>query len=458
MKITFVYPAISGWGFDCYKSNIETSWVSHGLALLSACAKAEGHTVSLLDLRRLKSWQHFGREIGEAKPDLVGIYMSSVDYNPALKAVDLTKELLPHVRVVVGGPHPSLAVEELRDNPNIDHLFLGEGEISFPRFMEGISRGENGTPHVIEGEKPDLDVIPFMDRTLFGPYEISPFPEHLPEPFMSTIAGRGCFFNCKFCQPAEEKIFGKKVRRRSVENVIDELRILRGDYGLKSFILHDDCLTEDKKWVRAFCESYRREGWDMKFMCQSRPDLVCKNPDLIREMADAGLVLLIVGFESGSQRVLDFLGKGSTVEQNHRAAEICRQYGVRIWGNYMLGIPTETKEEVMETVNMMRALRPDLYAPSFFTPHIGSHLYDYCIEQGLWSPSSHDDFRRNAPAPRLKGVDYDFLYRALELSKNKPFIERLVKSIVRKTLGTRNLMTTYQLLGKIARKMHLKSD
>lgn len=458
MKITLIYPAIAGWGFDSYRNNIETSWVSHGLALLSACAKAQGHTVDLLDLRRLKGWGDFGTKIEALEPDLAGIYMSSVDYNPALKAVEETRRVLPKVRIAVGGPHPSLAVDELRDNADIDNIFIGEGERSFPRFLDEISGAGAAPPRIIVGEKPALDTIPFMDRTLFGPHEMSPFPRLLPEPFMSTIAGRGCAFNCRFCQPAEEKIFGRKVRRRAAENVVEEINGLRSAYGLRSFIIHDDCLMEDKKWVRAFCEAYRREGWDMKFMCQTRADLVCRNPDLVEEMAGAGLVLLIIGFESGSQRVLDFLGKGTSVEQNYEATGICRRHNVGIWGNYMLGIPTETRDEVMETVEMMRRIKPDLYAPSFFTPHIGSELYEYCIEKGLWAPTSHDDFRRNAPAPRLAGVDYDFLYSALELSKNKPLIERTAKWVVRKTLGTGNLMNTYQRLGNIARRLHLKSD
>ncbi len=458
MRVEFVYPAIAGWGFDCYGRTIETSWVSHGLAVLSACVKAEGHTVGLLDLRRLKGWKEFEDEMRGRRPDLVGVYISSVDFNPALEAIERTRALLPQVRIVVGGPHPSLVIEEFLENANIDSIFIGEGEISFPRFLEEVPKGRNGKPHVVQGEKPDLDRVPFIDRTLFGPFEKSPAPEFLPEPFMSTIAGRGCFFKCKFCQPAEAKIFGKKVRRRSVENVVEELRNLRRDYGMRSFILHDDCLTEDRRWVRDFCEKMRSEDGDLRFMCQTRSDLVCRNPDLVGEMADAGLRLLIIGFESGSQRVLDFLGKGTTVEQNFQAAEICREHGVGIWGNYMLGIPTETKEEVKKTVDMMRRIKPDIYGPSFFTPHVGSRLYEYCVEQGLWSPDSHDDFRRNAPAPKLKGMDYEFLFKALELSRNRPWIERTVKWLVRRTLGTRNLMTTYQRLGRIARWMRLRHD
>lgn len=458
MNITLVYPAIAGWGFRCYKRNLETSWLSHGLSVLSAVAKSRGHQVRLLDLRRLAGWSEFGQGLREQRPEVVGFYVSSVDYNPAMKAIAEVKRLLPHVPVLVGGPHPSLVPEEFLENPRIDHVFVGEAEIAFPRFLEELAENHRVEQRLIQGEKPDLGQIPFIDRTLFGPYEVSPFPKALPEPFMSTIAGRGCCFHCKFCQPAEAKIFGSKVRRRSVDNVVEELRFLKESHGMRSFIIHDDCLTENKKWVRGFCEGLRKEALRARFMCQSRADLVCRNPDLIREMAAAGLELLIIGFESGSQRVLDFLGKGTTVEQNFEAAGICRQLGVKIWGNYMLGIPTETREEVQATVNMMRSIRPDIYAPSFFTPHVGSQLYDYCLEHGLWAPASHDDFRRNAAGPKIKGIDYDFLFSALERSKDRPWAERAAKWFIRKTLGTEKLLTTFQFLGRIARKLRLKDD
>ncbi len=91
-----------------------------------------------------------------------------------------------------------------------------------------------------------------------------------------------------------------------------------------------------------------------------------------------GLRGYFVGFESGNARVLNFLRKGTTPERNLEAAKVCRKYGLAIWANYMLGIPTETREEVMDTVNMIREIDPDYYSPSFFTPHPGTDLYDYC--------------------------------------------------------------------------------
>jgi radical SAM superfamily enzyme YgiQ (UPF0313 family) len=134
---------------------------------------------------------------------------------------------------------------------------------------------------------------------------------------------------------------------------------------------------------------------------------------MVALMKEAGLSLLFIGFESGNQRVLNFLRKGTKVEDNYRAAEICRKYGIKIWANYMMGIPTETKEEVMDTVRMIQAIKPDHYSPAFFTPHPGSDLFSYCEEHGLSLIQSHDSYRRNPTEGKIKGIDYEFLRKVL---------------------------------------------
>ena len=137
-------------------------------------------------------------------------------------------------------------------------------------------------------------------------------------------------YNCSFCQPAEKMIFGKNVRRRSPSNVIEELKILREKYKFKTLMIHDDCLTEDKKWIIEFCKLYRENDFNAKIICQSRADIICRNEDTIKLMAETGLGMLLIGFESGNQRVLNFLRKGTKVEHNFKAAEICRKYGLII--------------------------------------------------------------------------------------------------------------------------------
>ena len=414
LKVTMIFPSISRAGFASFGIGMEESWISHGLCLVSAYAKSKGYDVDLIDLRRLRDWEHFEREIRARQPQVVALTMMSVDYNPVLKCIDIVKALDPATKIVVGGPHPSIVPEELTGIEAIDHIIKGEGEISFTALLGQIERNEPA-PRLIEGEKPVLDDMPFADRELFGSLEL-PLPvKGFEPPFVTVIAGRGCLYNCSFCQPAERAIFGKKVRRRSVDNIMAELRELQSRYGFKSMMIHDDCLTEDAAWVLDFCRKYRKE-FRLPFACQTRADIVCKHEDMIRDMKEAGLRLFFIGFESGNQRILNFLRKGTKVEDNYRAAEICRKYGIKIWANYMFGVPTETKEEVMDTVRMIKTIKPDHYSPAFFTPHPGSDLFTYCKEHNLSLITNHDSYRRNATECKIKGIEYEFLFAALNES------------------------------------------
>ena len=141
-------------------------------------------------------------------------------------------------------------------------------------------------------------------------------------------------------------------------------------------------------------------------------------------MARAGLRGYFIGFESGSDRVLRFIHKGTHRAQNIAAGSICRKYGIAIWANYMLGLPTETKEEVLETISMLREIDPDYHSPAFYTPHPGSDLYDYCIENDLSLIVDHDSYRRNPDGAKIKGVDYEWLQWAVAASQQRTWPNR----------------------------------
>jgi radical SAM superfamily enzyme YgiQ (UPF0313 family) len=186
-------------------------------------------------------------------------------------------------------------------------------------------------------------------------------------------------------------------------------------------MFHDDCLTEDREWVIEFTEEYVAEGLDMPFFCQTRADILVRHEDMVARMADAGLRGYFIGFESGNDRVLKFIRKGTTVEQNLEAARICRKYDIKIWANYMMGLPTETEEEVMDTVRLMKEIDPDYYSPAFFTPHPGTDLYDYAVQHDLSRITDYDSYRRNPTEPKIRGQDYAFLKWAMaESQRRKP--------------------------------------
>jgi radical SAM superfamily enzyme YgiQ (UPF0313 family) len=431
MRTTLVYPGIAGYGFDSLGKGMEAGWVSHGLAHLSSAAKAQGFEVDLIDLRALAGWDAFRDELLQRRPAVVALTMMSVDYNPATEAVRIVKEVLPEAVTVVGGPHPTIVVDEVAKIDDFDYIVTREGEVTFPRLLGQIRDGQRPENRILEGEMPDLDAQPFPDRELFlgewrkHGYTLEspevPFVPDLPAPFLTIIAGRGCKYNCSFCQPAERQIFGRKVRKRSPANVVAELKELRDRYHFASFMFHDDCLTEDREWVLEFCELYAAEGFHQPFFCQSRADIILRHEEMIERMAQVGLRGTFIGFESGNDRVLRFLRKGTTREKNLAAARVCRKHGVKIWANYMLGIPTETREEILDTVSMLKEIDPDWYSPAFYTPHPGSDLYDYCVEHGLSLITSHDQYRRNPWETKVKGQDLEFLKWALrESQRRKP--------------------------------------
>jgi len=431
MKTTLVYPGIAGYGFSSLGRGMEAGWVSHGLAHLSSAAKVQGHEIDLIDLRALSGWDEFRQELARRQPAVVAFTMMSVDYNPATQAAGIVKSVLPEAITVVGGPHPTIMVEEVAEIPHFDYVITREGEVSFPWLLGEFRNGLRPEGRVLEGEMPDLDALPFPDRDLFLDewrnygYTLEspevPFVPDLPAPFLTIIAGRGCKYNCNFCQPAERMLFGRKVRKRSPKNVVAELELLRGRYHFASFMFHDDCLTEDREWILEFCDLYEAGGFTQPFFCQSRADIIVQQEDMVRRMAAVGLRGYFVGFESGNDRVLKFLRKGTTRQINLAAARICRRHGIKIWANYMLGLPTETQEEVMDTISMVKEIDPDWYSPAFYTPHPGSDLYDYCIEENLSLITSHDEYRRNPWDIKIKGQDPDFLRWALaESQQRKP--------------------------------------
>lgn len=427
MKATLVFPGIGLSGFSTYGKGVDAvnNFINHGLCSLSAAAKENGFEVDLIDFRKLKNWDEYKQLLSSLRPKVMAFSIMSIDLIPALEAIKLAKTILPQTVIIVGGVHPTLMKDEMQKIKDIDVIICGEGEITFVKVLKLIQEGRP-LDKVYIGEQPDLNNLPMIDRELFDiEAEISsPFISLLKPPFITINVGRGCPFKCAFCQPAERLVFGNKVRMRSVDNVIAELKYLYERYKFNSFMVHDDLFTYDRKWIMNFCDEYEKLGIDKKYVCQSRADLVCNNEPMIKRMSETGLACLIIGFESGSQRVLDFIKKGVTVDQNIKAAEICKKYHIEIFANFMFGLPTETKEEVLATVKMMERIDPDYQSPTYFTPHPGSELYDYCKQKNLSLIKDHE-IDRAPNSPKIRGVDYRFLDRQVKYLKRRKIFARI---------------------------------
>lgn len=419
MKTTLIYPGITQWGFDSFGKvkDPEANFVYYGLAYISSYAKINGHSIDLIDLRKLSGWDVFKVEVEKRSPGVFGISSMSCDYGMALRCIEIIKHIDKSSIVIIGGVHATVALEEVAANPNIDYIITGEGEISFSKLLSDIE-SEKTPDRIIKGASSNIEELPFPDRELFD-FESgelkTPWLPHMPSPFSALIIGRGCPFYCSFCQPAERMIFDGKVKIRSIENVMEELSYLEKRYNIKSFLIHDDLFIIHPKYVDEFCKEYKRKGFNQTFACQARADIIEKNEEIIKKLADVGLSCLMIGFESGSQRILDFLKKGTTIEQNRNAVKICRKYGIKIFANFMFGIPTETTEEVIEIANFVREMKPKYFSPAYFTPYPKTELYEYCKANNLvLEGKPHENYRRSPQEPKIKGVDYDFLQSVIQ--------------------------------------------
>lgn len=388
--------------------------VIHGLGLISSYAKQQGCDISLIDNRMLNDWDLFQARLDEAKPDIVGIGTASADWSMAEQCIARIRNSAPRSRIVVGGPHPSLATSQVAANANIDHIVIGDGELTFVELVQALSCGQ--TPRrIIHGRKPDLDMLPFVDRDIFQGNEHRMPPLWYGEgPWVSMITSRGCMFNCSFCAPASKIMFGKTVRRRSPANVIKELELLRDKYAFNHVRFYDDNIIESRSWAQEFCRLYRETGFSATFGLAGRADLICQREDLIALLAATGMNELNIGFESGSQKILDLLNKRTTVQNNIEAARILKKHGVKVIVSVMFGIPEESHQDIDKTVELIDLTQPDWVDPSFLTPYPGTTIHEYCKEKGLDLVRESSAYNRgHGSSPKIRGADYTYAIERL---------------------------------------------
>jgi anaerobic magnesium-protoporphyrin IX monomethyl ester cyclase len=198
---------------------------------------------------------------------------------------------------------------------------------------------------------------------------------------------------------------------RSPENVITELHSLKEKYDFRSITFWDDTFTLNRKWVMRFCDLYESEGFTEPIVAASRADIICRNEGMVERLASIGLDWLQVGLESGSQRILDFIKKDTTVEQNLQAAKICRKHGIKMFATYMYGLPTETRRDSLATAMMIDEIQPEHGSPFYFRPIPGTDIYDYCEANNLILEEAKNASiaRTGMFTPTIRGVDYDYI-------------------------------------------------
>ncbi len=380
-------------------------YLSIGLAYLAAVLEKNGHEVTVIDcpaseidLNQLKI------KLSSAEPKLIGITSMTPTIQSAIQSAYAAKETCPDALVVLGGPHATFMDEQvLSEEKSIDIVVRGEGEQTLLDLTQNVSNHKN--LNKIEGityrnnghtvRTSNRAYIQNLDELPRPAYKYFPLEKYrlYGRRILPIITSRGCPSQCSFCTTS--RIFGKAFRARSPQNVVDELEWLRDVHGADAFSFYDDTFTLDKTRALKICEEMKNRKIGIPWDCQTRVSTVSKQ--LLSKMREANCQQVFFGVESGCQKILDAVNKGTTVEQNKAAIKMAKKAGLFVAVSVMVGYPGETPEMLKQTIDLLRNTEPDDAYICVATPYPGTELRNL-IEKMGWN-ISNDWKRYDTTAP-----------------------------------------------------------
>ncbi len=371
-----------------------------GLAYIASILEKENLKVAIFDaLPNPNNPKKIIEIIKEKNIKLIGITTTTTQLHETNNLAKEIKENNSETIIIVGGPHATAKTKEMMQTSNIDIIVMGEGEQTSKELFTKLIKNQpitdvkgicykknneiiiNPPRELIE----NLDTIPFPSRDLLDNgwyHKRGSLIRGTWKKTATIITSRGCPGRCTYCSAHDT--FGRKIRQRTVKNVIKEIKELVEKYDVEALSFCDDTLTTNNEWVREFCEELRKLKREMNkkivWSCQSRVNTVTQ--ELLNEMKRSGCLQIEFGCESGSQKILDVLKKNITVNQIRRAFEMSKRAGLRTMANFVIGNPEETKEDIMMTAELSKKLGADWVEFFITTPYPGSELYDVAEKNG----------------------------------------------------------------------------
>jgi radical SAM superfamily enzyme YgiQ (UPF0313 family) len=369
---------------------------SLGLGYLATAARAE-HDVSILDcIKEGIGAEKFIGRVRSGAPDVVGIQCYTFDLGfigQALEGVKaLAAELGKDIVTAVGGPHPTAQPRETMElfGESLDFAFAGEAEASFAKLLGLLAarkRDYAGVPGLVwrDGAKVtanpktlagDLDGLGFPSWDLIRP-ETYPEAQHgaffKNFPIAPIMVTRGCPYPCTFC--AVNLVSGRRIRRRSADNVLAEIKMLKEERGIREFHIIDDNFTMDSGYVKDFLRKLRALDLGMSWSTPNGVRMDSLDREMLGLMKETGLYLISLGIESGSDEVLGLMKKGISTSKIRECVAMIDEAGIDMAGFFILGFPGETADTISRTIRFAAEL--PLKRANFFTylPFPGTESY-----------------------------------------------------------------------------------
>lgn len=359
-----------------------------GVAYVAAAFEAAGAEVRIFDyIVSGYSQEKLKKQLEDFQPDAVGATSVTMNFYEAQRILRDVKSCNPEIITMMGGPHVSFtASETLSKYSEIDLIVIGEGEDTIAEFTP-VLKQQNKWPDIRgiayrqDGEIVITDKRPFItdvDRIHLPARHLLPISRYRALGFpVSMITSRGCPNACIFC--LGRKMVGPKIRRRKTELILDEIEQILG-YGFERINIADDLFAADKERVLEICSGIGQRGLKFVWSAFARVDTV--NQEMLEAMAEAGCDSVSFGVEAGNPEMLKRIKKGIKLEQVGAAVKMCKQAGIIAHASFMVGLPGETKETLVQTDQLARSLNI-LYGYHYLAPFPGTSVREKIGEYDL---------------------------------------------------------------------------
>jgi radical SAM superfamily enzyme YgiQ (UPF0313 family) len=381
------------------------------IAGLAAYVRQFGHTPNIIDFEATISKhseidaEKMATEIMANNPHVVGFSTITPRYPLIIHTARFCKKINKDVIIILGGTHVSGEPNNVFHDLSIDYAIVGESEDPLVDLLNALEqkkdvrnienlayRGDDG--QVIVNPKrtfiKDVNSLPFPAWDLL-PLEKYRDPVMFHKNYMGINTARGCAWDCNFC--ASNVVWERKVRMRSAENVVEELRQLVENYNINEFFFYDDTYTTHKARVFEICELIIKNKLDIRYFVNLRADTMTE--DLTIALKESGLILGYLGVESGDQRILDQTGKGESKEEIRKACAIMRKQKLPFTCSFIIGHPGDTHESIQATIDFAKELDSDQVKFLIATPFPGTELYRLAKKLGKIEdidPMKFDDY------------------------------------------------------------------
>lgn len=397
MKITFVHPPLTlkeRYGVES-QSGGETTPL--GLCYLAAATRKVGYDTSIVDAEILGYGKNMAvSEILKLNPDIVGFTAVTISVDNAAAVASEIKKTRPEIITLIGGHHLTTVPEEtMRLYPEFDIGVIGEGEETVCELLKVLNKHgktyeklknvnglifkenrKNGsekyffTPTRFRNLK--LDSLPYPAFDLLPDLKLYSPPAHTVKKFpaVNLVTSRGCPGQCVFCT---RSVYGNTLSRHSAKYMLDLVRWLYKDYGIREIQFRDDNFTVFKPRLYEFCEMLAKEKLNLSWTALARVDMI--DLKMLKAMKVAGCWQVWYGIESGNEDILRLIKKNTNKEQIRNAVKWTKEAGMDVGAFFIIGHPGETKDTIKETIDLALFLPIDEFHCSFMTPLPGAELY-----------------------------------------------------------------------------------